>query len=274
MSIDLSYLGETVLRIGIQIVLLIITYLLARQIGRKILSSLLHKSIKKQKVSSARIITLEKLLLNVYSYLLIFIFITMLFGIFDLPVSSLLASAGVVGLAVGFGAQGLVSDVVTGFFILLEKQIEVGEYITTDSIDGVVEEIGLRTTQLRGFDGTLHFIPNRHIEIISNHSRGTMRALVDIGVNYEEDIDQVMAVLQSVCKKFLTDERFVDGPNVVGVQELGQSSLTFRVIGQTISGEQWGAERDMRKAIVKSFEIHKFDYPYPKQMVNYTQKDQ
>ena len=104
--------------------LLIIAYAIINPIGRKIISKILHSSTNKQKISEARVLTLEKLLINIYSYLLIFIFITMIFGVFDLEIGPLIASAGVVGLAIGFGAQGLVSDVVTGFFILLENRLK------------------------------------------------------------------------------------------------------------------------------------------------------
>ncbi|MBD5020626.1 small-conductance mechanosensitive channel protein MscT, partial [Xanthomonas citri pv. citri] len=114
------------------------------------------------------------------AYTLIFIFFVMVLDLFHYDPSALLAGAGIVGLAVGFGAQGLVSDIVTGFFILLEKQLDVGDYITVSTFDGIVEQVGLRTTQIRSFDGTLHYIPNRNITNVSNHSRGTMQALVDI----------------------------------------------------------------------------------------------
>lgn len=261
MSFDLTKYVESIFGIGLQIILLVIAYLLASSIGKKIISNILHKAIQKQKISKARIITLDKLVLNVFSYVLIFIFIAMLFGIFGLSIGPLIASAGVLGLAVGFGAQGLVSDVVTGFFILLEKQIEVGEYITTVGYEGIVEEIGLRTTQIRSFDGTLHFIPNRQMEGISNHSRGTMQALVDINIHYETDINQTMTVLQSLCEQFQSDQRFVDGPNVIGVQELGTSEITLRIIGQTVNMEQWSAERDIRKAVKEAFDTHNLNHP-------------
>lgn len=102
-------------------------------------------------------------------------------------------------MAVGFGAQGLVSEIVTGFFILLEKQLDVGDYITVSTFDGIVEQVGLRTTQIRSFDGTLHYIPNRNITNVSNHSRGTMQALVDIKVPAERNIDEMIHILQQVC---------------------------------------------------------------------------
>jgi small conductance mechanosensitive channel len=268
MSVDLEAMLEVALGIGLKLLLLIIAYAIINPIGRKIISKILHSSTNKQKISEARVLTLEKLLINIYSYLLIFIFITMIFGVFELEIGPLIASAGVVGLAIGFGAQGLVSDVVTGFFILLEKQIEVGEYVTAAGYDGIVEELGLRTTQIRSFDGTLNFIPNRHLEGISNHSRGTMRALVDIGISYSDDIDHAMHVLQSVCDSFSADERFVDGPQVIGVQSLGSSDVVLRIIGQTQNMEQWQCERDMRKAIKEAFDQNGIEIPFPQQVTH------
>jgi len=273
MSVDLEAMLEVALGIGLKLLLLIIAYAIINPIGRKIISKILHSSTNKQKISEARVLTLEKLLINIYSYLLIFIFITMIFGVFELEIGPLIASAGVVGLAIGFGAQGLVSDVVTGFFILLEKQIEVGEYVTAAGYDGIVEELGLRTTQIRSFDGTLNFIPNRHLEGISNHSRGTMRALVDIGISYSDDIDHAMHVLQSVCDSFSADERFVDGPQVIGVQSLGSSDVVLRVIGQTQNMEQWQCERDMRKAIKEAFDQNGIEIPFPQQVTHIVKEE-
>ncbi len=176
-----------------------------------------------------------------------------------------------IGLAIGFGAQGLVSDVVTGFFILLEKQVEVGDYVTAAGYDGIVEEVGLRTTQIRGFDGTLHYVPNREIAGVSNHSRGNMRALVDIGISYDDNIDEAMVVLQSVCQEFAADERFVEGPDVLGVQAFGSSEVVLRILGKTANMEQWGAERDIRKRIKEAFDQNNIEIPFPHQV--YIQKD-
>lgn len=266
MNFDLTHFSDAVITMSLQTILLILAYLLVNPIGRKIISNMLAKSTKRQKVSEARILTLEKLLINVFSYLLIFIFIVMLLGVFDLEIGPLIAAAGVVGLAIGFGAQGLVSDIVTGFFLIIEKQLEVGEYVTAAGYNGIVEEVGLRTTQLRSFDGTLNFIPNRQLEGISNHSRGTMRALVDIGISYDQNIDQAMHVLKSVCKKFEADERFVEAPAVLGVQAFGSSDVVLRIIGQTENMEQFSAERDIRKAIKETFDQAGIEIPFPHQV--------
>ncbi|MFP7252680.1 mechanosensitive ion channel protein [Virgibacillus sp. 7505] len=257
---------EKTVSIGLQLLLIIIGYFVLRAVGKKLISTSLNKASSKQRISTSRMMTLEKLLINTYGYTLIFLLIVMVFGVFDIQIGPLIAGAGIIGLAIGFGAQGLVSDVVTGFFILLERQIEVGDVITTSGYNGVVEEVGLRTTQVRSFDGTLNFIPNRNINGISNHSRGNMRAMVDIGISYEDDIDHALRVLQEICATFQKDERFREGPDVIGVQELGASEITLRIIGHTANMEQYGAERDMKKAIKEAFDREGIEIPYPHQV--------
>src|SRR5699024_11366211 len=132
---------------------------------------------------------------------LVFIVIVVVFGIFGLPIGGLIAGAGVIGLVVGFGAQRIVYDVVTGFFILTEKWDDVDDYVITGGLDGVVEEIGLRTSQIRDYDGILHFIPNRNIENLSNYSRGDMRALVDMGISYNHNADEAISIAKDVCNQ-------------------------------------------------------------------------
>src|SRR5699024_3583225 len=119
---------------------------------------------EKGKISEGRATVLERLMFSVLAYTLGFLVVVIVFGIFGLPISGLIADAGIVGLAIGFGAQGIVSDVVTGFFILVEKWADVGDYVITADVDGVVEEVGLRTTKIRNYDGILHYIPIRNIE--------------------------------------------------------------------------------------------------------------
>lgn len=267
-GIDPDGVIATYLMMAFKIALLIVGFIVLSPIGKKVLSSTLQKAGQKQKISVQRCKTLEKLLVNMYFYVLVFLFVMMLFGILEIPIAPLLAGAGVVGLAIGFGAQGLVSDVVTGFFLLLERQIEVDEYVTTAGFSGIVEEVGLRTTKVRSFDGTLNFIPNREIISVSNHSRGNMQALVDIGISYNDNIDEALAVLQKVCEDFkLNDERFTEGPDAVGVQSLGSSEVVLRVIGQTVNMEQWAAQRDMLKRIKEAFDAAGIEIPYPHQVL-------
>lgn len=251
----------------LQLIAIWIAYLIAKGIGKSYISKTFNRLKNKQKMSEGRAITLERLLQSMLSATLAFIIIVVVFGIFGLPIGGLIAGAGIIGLAIGFGAQGLVSDIVTGFFILSEKWIDVGDVITALGFSGVVEEVGLRTTRLRGFDGTLHFIPNRSISTVSNMSRGNMRAMVDIGISYDDDIDKAIDVLQGVCEKIaVEDDNIVDGPNVIGVQSLGSSDVVIRVIGQTKNGEQYGVQRKLLKAIKEAFDENGIDIPFPHQV--------
>ncbi|HET7629438.1 MAG TPA: mechanosensitive ion channel family protein [Bacillales bacterium] len=265
--LDWADIIKTTVIIGLQLIAIWIGYWIAKAIGKKLISRTFLQMTKKEKISEGRAITLERLLLAVFVYVLVFLVIVAVFGIFGLPIGGLIAGAGIVGLAVGFGAQGLVSDVVTGFFLLAEKWLDVGDVVTASGFTGVVEAVGIRTTQLRGFDGTLHFIPNRSITTVSNLSRGNMRAMVDIGISYDDNIDRAIEVLQTVCEQITAeDETIVEGPNVLGVQTLGSSDVVIRVIAQTKNGEQYAVQRKLLKAIKEAFDENGIEIPYPHQV--------
>ncbi|MEQ6377298.1 mechanosensitive ion channel family protein [Bacillaceae bacterium S4-13-58] len=266
-QINWEVLSEYLLQVLVQAGLLLILFAIIKPIGKKVIHRLISNYGKHQKLTEGRQKTLEKLLINVFTYLLSFFLIITLLGILNIPIGPFLAGAGIIGLAISFGAQGLVNDVVTGFFILLEHQIDVDDYVTTAGYDGVVEEVGFRTTKIRGFDGTLHFIPNRNISGVSNHSRGNMRALVDIGISYDENIDQAIEVLQKVCDDFSqNDTRMKEGPNVLGVQSLGSSDVVLRIIGKTGNMEQWAVERDLRRKMKEALDQAGIEIPYPHQV--------
>ncbi|MFE8703722.1 mechanosensitive ion channel family protein [Cytobacillus sp. FJAT-54145] len=251
----------------LKVILIFIAFFIVKIMGNKLIHKSFQKVQKKEQVSIGRAKTLESLTKNIYSYVLMFVFFVTIFQIFGIDATAILAGAGVVGLAIGFGAQGLVSDVVTGFFLLLEKQMDVGDYVTTASFSGVVEQVGLKTTHIRGFDGTLHYVPNREITSLSNHSRGNMRALVDIGISYDDDIDRAIEVLQATCDKISADEpSIVEGPNVLGVQTLGSSDVVLRIIAKTENMEQWAVERKLRKALKEALDANGIEIPFPHQV--------
>ncbi|QFT88690.1 putative MscS family protein YkuT [Bacillus sp. THAF10] len=254
--------------IAIKLLVILLAYAIVRAVGTKIISRIFEKSTQRQGLSQGRAKTLEKLTTNIFTYVLIFFLVIMVLeNVFELDTTAILAGAGIVGLAIGFGAQGIVSDVVTGFFLLLEKQVDVDDYVTTAGFSGIVEEVGLRTTKVRDFDGSLHYIPNREITNLTNHSRGNMRALVDIGISYDDNIDEAVAVIQSVCDQIaLEEEAILEGPNVVGVQSLGSSDVVLRVIARTANMEQWGVERKLRKAIKEALDSNGIEIPFPHQV--------
>ncbi|MCM3652440.1 mechanosensitive ion channel family protein [Metabacillus litoralis] len=266
-NVDWSSILKDTGIILLKLIGIIATFLIVKAIGRRVIKKMFQRLQARHSISTGRALTLQSLSLNVLSYTLIFIFIVMVFEVFGYNATALLAGAGVVGLAIGFGAQGLVSDVVTGFFLLLEKQIDVEDYVTIAGFEGIVEQVGLRTTQIRGFDGTLHYLPNRQIINVSNHSRGNMRALVDIGISYDDDIDQTIAILQEVCERIAAeDDSIVDGPNVLGVQALGASDIIIRIIAKTENGQQSAVERKLRKTIKEQLEANRIEVPFPHQV--------
>ncbi len=242
----------------IKLIVLLILYFIIKSIGQRTIHNLFERKYTKEMgskedtISLGRRKTLQSITSNIFSYFLLFIFLGIIFDLFGLDIKALLAGAGILGLAIGFGAQGLVSDVVTGFFILLERQIDVDDYVTVADYDGIVEEIGLRTTRLRGFDGTLYYIPNREIGSVSNHSRGNMQALVDIAINCDTNIDEAIKQFQQACDALaLTEEAIIEGPDVIGVESLDSSEAVLRVICKTKNMQQWDIERKLRKVLKK-----------------------
>lgn len=254
--------------VAIKIIGIFIAYKIVKGLALKVLNNSFDNIMKRKNISEGRARTLQKLGENIISYVLIFILAATLFSIFGLSVASLVAGAGIIGLAISFGAQGLVSDVVTGFFLLLERQIDVNDYVTVGNHEGIVEAVGLRTTQIRGFNGTLNYIPNREIISVSNHSRGNMQALVDISISYDEDIDRAVEIMQKTCSEVAAkNPNIVEGPNVLGIQALGTSDVVLRVIAKTKNMEQWSVERQLRRAIRGAFDANSIEIPLPHQVL-------
>ncbi|CEI83392.1 putative MscS family protein YkuT [Oceanobacillus oncorhynchi subsp. incaldanensis] len=238
----------------------LIVFYIVRAIGKRFIRNSFSKAQVKKKMSAGRTKTLQSLTISTFSYALLFVTLVVVLGIFDINATGLVAGAGVVGLAIGFGAQGLVSDVVTGFFLLLEKQVDVGDYVTAAGYDGVVEDVGLRTMQIRSFDGTLNYVPNREVTSLSNHTRGNMQALVDIVIPYSDNIDEAVGIIQTVCDEMKEmNSKIVEGPNVIGVQTFDTAAVTLRVIAKTEMMEQWAIERDLRKAIKEALDANQDD---------------
>lgn len=180
----------------------------------------------------------------------------------------LLAGVGVIGLAVGFGAQNLVRDVVSGFFVLLEDQYGVGDIIDVNQeVSGKVEQLTLRVTGLRALDGTMHFIANGEIKIVSNRSKDWARAVVDVGVAYKEEPDHVREVLQMVAIESKNDPRIGRDmyavPEVLGVEMLGEYEVIWRMLADTKPGKQWQVARDLRERVKVAFDETGIEIPFP-----------
>lgn len=258
---DLNVLGK-IIKIAL---IFVIIRIISRLINKIIDETLNNKKINHLSIDNKRANTLVVILKKIVNYVLLFIGIVIALEMFNISTTSLLATAGIGGLAIGFGAQSLVKDVITGFFILLEDQYSVGDYIQTGSYDGVVEELGLRVTKLRAFSGELHIIPNSNIQIVTNKTRGAMRALVKVSIAYEEDIDKAIKVLQQTCDEIKnSNESIIEGPNVIGVGDLGEYSVDITIVAKTKAMEQWAVEREIRKRVKETLEKENIEIPYPK----------
>jgi moderate conductance mechanosensitive channel len=180
----------------------------------------------------------------------------------------LLAGVGIIGLAVGFGAQNLVRDVVSGFFILFEDQYGVGDIVEINEVaSGKVEQLTLRVTGMRALDGTMHFVPNGDINHVANRSRGWARAVVDVGVAYKEQPSKVRKVLEEVAAAAEADPELgrdlYTAPEILGVEGLGEYEVTWRIVADTKPGKQWNMARALRERIKVAFDESGVEIPFP-----------
>jgi len=243
------------------------------KVGDAIIDRVFKPRVKTPYFNERRVLTLRTLAKSLLRYVMYFLVgFTVLGQLAELAETDLkgfLAGAGILGVALGFGAQNLVKDVITGFFILLENQYAVGEYISTAGFSGFVEEVGLRVTKLRDWGGEYHSIPNGQITTVTNFSRGSMRALVEVGISYEEDIDRTLDVMKRVAETVRGEMQdvIVEGPEVLGVVNFGPSEVIIRTIAKTKPLEQWKVERELRKRFKEAFDREGIEIPYPRRVI-------
>jgi moderate conductance mechanosensitive channel len=210
-----------------------------------------------QEVNLQRAHTLTAALSTTLVVLIWTIAILIVLGEFNISLGPLLATAGVAGVALGFGAQSIVRDTLSGFFILFENQYGVGDNVELQTpsgrVPGRVESLTLRVTSLRAFDGTLHIVPNGNILVASNRSRGWARAIVDVRAAYEEDVDRLRQVLEELFEELRADrnlqEWIQEGPSVLGVERMGQDALVMRVVADTRPSKVMDVERTLRERV-------------------------
>ncbi|MDY0257831.1 mechanosensitive ion channel family protein [Gudongella oleilytica] len=261
---SLNLLGKAVAIAVIFIAIFIIT----RVVNHIVDKTMNNRRLTKLQINDRRMNTLSEILKKVVKYILVFIGIVVSLDLFNINTTSIIATAGIGGLAIGFGAQSLVKDIITGFFILLEDQYAVGDYVKIGGLEGIVEELGVRVTKLRDFTGELHIIPNSNVQIVTNRTRGAMRALVKISIAYEEDIERAIKVLEKVSEDLAkSNDNIIEGPTVLGVTEFGGSDVVLTVVAKTKPMEQWAVERALRKSIKEAFNREDIEIPYSKIVV-------
>ncbi len=250
----------------LKLLMIVIVSKLLIRIGKTMLHNIFKIRTKSPlRVTERREATLTKLLDNILAYVIYFISFIMCLEVFGLDVTALLAGAGVAGLAIGFGAQNLVRDVITGFFIIFEDQFSVGDYIRTGTFEGIVEEIGLRITKIKSFTGEIHVIPNGNITDVTNFSISNSIAIVDVSIAYEGDITKAERVLQELLTTMPGKyEDMVKTPELLGVQTLGASDVVLRIISEVKPMKQFSTARALRKEIKVCLDDNGIEIPFPR----------
>lgn len=256
-------IGTGIMRILIIVILAYIVVRVAKKLIYRVFSNRQKGPIR---ITERRENTLKRLSSNVVTYVVYFIAMIMILdNVLGLQVGALLAGAGVAGLAIGFGAQNLVRDVITGFFIIFEDQFSVGDYIYVAGVEGFVEEIGLRTTKVLSWTGEMNVIPNGDITQVTNYSVHNGLALVDINIPYESSVEDAEKIINEVAATLPEKYDFILSiPEIIGVQDLETSHYTIRVIADTKPGYQWAGGRNIRKEMQDQLYKSGIDLPAPR----------
>jgi len=266
----LTLIWEWCLSHGIKVVLI----LLAAWMTRRLVHTAVAKLVKKfkqegitQSESEKRAKTLGGIIKAFATVVISAVAAMMVITEFGVEIGPLLAGAGIAGLAIGFGAQTLVKDVINGFFMLLEDQIRVGDVVNIAGIGGLVEAVNLRTTRLRDLEGRVHIIPNSSIDVTTNLTREWSRALIDIGVAYKEDVDRVISTMKEVGEEMMNDPAYsnliLEPLTVLGVDSFGDSSVNIKTFFKTVPLKQWDVAREYRRRIKRVFDEKGIEIPFP-----------
>ena len=250
------------------IVILLLAWVLLL-VSRKLIG--LFRNFLKKSAGSAederRIETLARIFRYVATVLITLVAGMLVLSELGISIAPFLGAAGVVGIAVGFGAQSLVKDFFSGFFMLLENQVRVGDAVELAGKLGVVEEVTLRNTVLRDNEGNVHYIPNGEITVVTNKSRGYAFALIDVGVAYREDLDEVYAVIRATGAELRADPetgpKILEDIEIQGVQDWADSAVIIRCRIKTVALEQWAVRRVFLERLKKAFDQHGIEIPYP-----------
>ncbi|WP_203368093.1 mechanosensitive ion channel family protein [Enterococcus faecalis] len=264
-NINWDAIVATLIEKSLSILFLIFLFFIIQRIGKYLIDRTYANYSKKQHFSESRLKTLHTLIINAFQYTLFFFFIYSLLTIVGMPVGSLLAGAGIAGVAIGLGAQGFMNDLITGFFIILEQQMDVGDYIRllALNIEGTVTSVGLRATQIKAVDGTVHFIPNRNITTISNLSRANMQVLIDVRINPEEGYEKICEVITEVNETL--KEKYIEsiqtGPDIFGMVDLGNGNFAVRTTMYVLNGKQFAVKEEFLAQYIKALTEAGFTIP-------------
>lgn len=201
----------------------------------------------------------------------------MILSEFGIEIAPIIAAAGIVGLAFGFGGQYLIRDVITGLFIILENQYRIGDVVKFDTLSGAVEDISLRKTTLRDMDGTVHHIPHGEIKTVSNLSKDFSKVNLDMGVGYSTDLEHLIKVINEVGEELAQaspfKESILKAPQFLRVNDFADSAIVVKIVGETLASKQWEVTGELRKRLKIAFDKEGIEIPFPQMVVHQAPKN-
>jgi len=261
---------------GVKILIILIGAYIVRRFSRLVIDRIIRKAVSAKgflspEAEKKREDTLIVVFNGVLRAVIWMAAVLMIVSELGVNIGPLLAGAGVIGLAIGFGAQYIIRDFCTGLFIILENQYRIGDYICIGDVCGDVEDINLRTTILRDPDGAVHHVPNGEIKIATNKTKGFARINLVIGVAYDTDIDKVKEIVNKVGQDMNKDSEWKDkilkAPEFVRVDNFGPTSVDIKIRGEVKPQEQWGVLGELRKRIKDAFDQNEIEIPFPQRVV-------
>ena len=261
--------------VGLFIILRMVKYAIKR-----LKKTLLNHAEKSEKVDTQeaekRINTLMGIVWGTVKIILITTFLMIILQKFGVNIAPIIASAGIIGLAVGFGAQELVRDIISGFFILLENQIRVGDVSIINGTGGLVEKIQLRTITLRDFSGVVHIFQNGKIDTLSNMTKEWSAMVFDIGVAYKEDVQQVMDIMKQTGDELQNDpdfkDKIIEPIEILGLDDFADSAVVIKARLKTKPIAQWTVGREYRKRLKSAFDLQNIEIPFPHTTIYWGEK--
>jgi len=255
-------------RIALIIILsLIVIVVVGEVVPRVVVCSLSHRTGETNEEIRKRGATLSRVLVGTGQIAVLLIAVFMLLSELQINIAPILAGVGVAGIAIGFGAQSLVKDFVAGLFIILENQYRVGDVVRVADVAGIVEDINLRRTVLRDLDGIVHVVPNGEIRVASNFTKEWSRVNMNVSVAYGEDLDRVISVINRVGRELAEDPEWAPSiltpPRALRVDNLGDSGIEIKILGETKPIRQWDVMGELRKRLKKAFDEEGIEIPWP-----------
>ena len=262
---------------GIKIILIAVgTYFLNRFLSHAIEKIVRTAVVSDKYLSKEAEEKREDTLIRIFTWsgkiLILFVAILTILQEIGIPIAPILAGAGIIGIAVGFGGQYLIKDIISGFFFILENQYRVGDVVNFDGTVGLVEDISLRMTTLRDLDGTVHHIPHGEITKVANLSKDFARINLNIGIAYAANLDQVIKIVNEVGDKLSQDPKWkefiIKSPQFLRVEDFADSSVVIKILGETQPLKQWEVTGELRKRIKIAFDNEGIEIPFPQRVVH------